>query len=98
MITGTVTDKFSHQAGAMSTATFDFILKGTPAISDENMDAWMEYMFHQRPKPANAKGVEVALETIDPNGNLIQIVALQLVILMAITGSHLLLKYLEHTR
>ena len=33
----------------------------------------MEYMFHQQPKPANAKGVPVSLDTIDPNGNLVHI-------------------------
>ncbi len=33
----------------------------------------MEYMFHQRPKPENATGVEVILETIDPNGNFYEI-------------------------
>lgn len=37
------------------------------------MDAWMEHIFHQRPKPANAKGVEVTLATIDPNGNYYEI-------------------------
>jgi hypothetical protein len=35
------------------------------------MDAWMEYMFHQRPKPTNAIGVDVSLTAIDPNGNYI---------------------------
>ena len=33
----------------------------------------MEYLFQQRPIPTNAKGVEVKLETIDPNGNLVHI-------------------------
>lgn len=30
-------------------------------------------MFHQRPKPTDAKGVEVSLVAIDPNGNYINI-------------------------
>jgi outer membrane protein assembly factor BamB len=72
MITGTVTDQ--SPSGRHNVAgSQDFSLKGTPAISDESMDAWMEYMFHQRPKPDNATGVEVILETIDPNGNFYEI-------------------------
>jgi outer membrane protein assembly factor BamB len=60
MITGTVTDQ---SPGA----------KGTPAIADEDMTAWMEYMYHQRPIPMDAKGVPVKLETLDPNGNFYEI-------------------------
>ncbi|MCW3996829.1 MAG: PQQ-binding-like beta-propeller repeat protein [Candidatus Bathyarchaeota archaeon] len=72
MITGTVTDQ--TQTGRRNLAgSVDFSLKGTPAISDEYMDAWMEYMFHQRPMPTNAKGVDVELHAIDPNGNWIPI-------------------------
>ena len=72
MITGTVTDQ--SPSGRHNVAgSLDFSLKGTPAIGDESMDAWMEYMFHQRPKPTNATGVEVILETIDPNGNFYEI-------------------------
>jgi hypothetical protein len=56
MITGTVTDQ---STGA----------KGTPAISDEYMTAWMEYKYMQKPMPTNAKGVTVKLTAIDPNGN-----------------------------
>ena len=41
----------------------------TPAISDESMDDWMEYLYHQRPFPEDAKGVEVVITTLDPNGN-----------------------------
>jgi hypothetical protein len=37
------------------------------------MDAWMEYMFHQRPIPADAKGVEVVLSVLDPNNNCYEI-------------------------
>jgi hypothetical protein len=72
MITGTVTDQ--SPSGRHNVAgDLDFSLKGTPAISDESMDAWMEYMFHQRPMPTDATGVEVSLDTIDPNGNYVHI-------------------------
>jgi hypothetical protein len=52
---------------------FDFSLKGTPAISDEDMGHWMEYMFMGQGKPENAKGVPVTLSTLDPNGNFYEI-------------------------
>ena len=68
MIKGTVTDQ--TETGRRNTnGDFDFSLKGTPAISDEDMGAWMEYMFMQQGRPEDAKGVEVILETLDPNGN-----------------------------
>jgi hypothetical protein len=60
MITGTVTDQ---SPGA----------PGTPAMADESMDEWMEYLYHERPMPEDAKGVEVVLETLDPNGNFYEI-------------------------
>ncbi|MCW4045866.1 MAG: hypothetical protein NWE94_10170, partial [Candidatus Bathyarchaeota archaeon] len=72
MLTGTVTD--DSPGGCFNTnGKLDFALKGTPAISDEDMGAWMEYLYMQQAYPANAKGVEVTLDTIDPNGNFIHI-------------------------
>jgi outer membrane protein assembly factor BamB len=68
LIKGTVTD--DTPTGRRNTNDeIDFTLKGTPAISDEDMSAWMEYMFMQQAKPKDAKGVEVVIETLDPNGN-----------------------------
>jgi hypothetical protein len=46
---------------------------GTPAISDENMGKWMEYLYMQKPQPTDAKGVQVKLTAIDPNGNTVNI-------------------------
>jgi hypothetical protein len=43
--------------------------KGTPAIGDESMSAWMEYMYMQQAMPTNPQGVTVKLYSIDPNGN-----------------------------
>jgi outer membrane protein assembly factor BamB len=60
VIKGTVTDE---SPGA----------KGTPAISDADQEAWMEYLYQQTTIPANAKGVEVSLDTLDPNGNFVHI-------------------------
>jgi hypothetical protein len=56
MLTGTVTDQSPGQ-------------KGTPAISDADMGAWMEYLHMQKPIPGNAKGVDILLTAIDPTGN-----------------------------
>jgi hypothetical protein len=56
LIEGTVTDQ---SPGA----------KGTPAIADDSMTEWMEYLYHQRSMPTNAKGVTVTLDVIDANGN-----------------------------
>jgi len=72
MITGTVTDQ-SPSGRHNTNDVLDFTLKGTPAISDEDMNAWMQYMFMQQALPATAKGVEVTLDTIDPNGNFVHI-------------------------
>jgi hypothetical protein len=72
MITGTVTDQ-SPSGKRNANDRLDFVLKGTPAISDADQQAWMEYMFMQQAIPQNAKGVEVTLDAIDPNNNFIHI-------------------------
>lgn len=56
MITGTVTDQTPSS-------------KDTPAISDESMTAWMEYLYEQKPYPDDATGVDVILEVTDSNNN-----------------------------
>ena len=72
LIEGTVTDQ--TPSGRLNTNLgLDFTLKGTPAISDEDMEAWMEYLYQQRPIPANAKGVEVVLTVLDPNNNVYEV-------------------------
>jgi hypothetical protein len=48
-------------------------VNGIPAISDEDQEAWMEYLYKQQVMPTNAKGVEVTLDTLDPNGNFVHI-------------------------
>jgi hypothetical protein len=72
MITGTVTDQ-SPSGRINAAGSLDFTLKGTPAISDADQEDWMEYLFQQRPFPANAKGVNVTLDALDPNGNFVHI-------------------------
>jgi putative pyrroloquinoline-quinone binding quinoprotein len=60
VIQGTVTDQ---SPGA----------KGTPAISDQYMTPWMNYLYMDQPKPTQATGVPVSIDAIDPNGNYIHI-------------------------
>ena len=43
------------------------------AVADEDQQAWMEYLYMQQACPTTGKGVEVTLDTIDPNGNWIHI-------------------------
>ena len=68
LLEGTVTDQ-SPSGKRNINGGLDTPLKGTPAISDDDMTAWMEYIYMQQAKPENAKGVEVTLNAIDPNGN-----------------------------
>ena len=42
---------------------------GVPAVSDESMSSWMEYVYMQMPRPTNATGVIVLIDVIDSNGN-----------------------------
>lgn len=41
---------------------------GVPAISDDSMSQWMEYVYIQKPYPEKVTGVEVNLTAIGPNG------------------------------
>ena len=42
---------------------------GVPAVSDDSMSAWMEYVYMQQSMPTNVIGVEVIISVFDPNGN-----------------------------
>ncbi len=56
MIKGTVTDQSPGQ-------------KNTPAIAEESMTTWMEYLYMQKPMPMDAKGVQVKISVVSPDGN-----------------------------
>ena len=71
-ITGTVTDQ-SPSGKRNAEDELAFALKGTPAISDADQNAWMQHIFEQQPLPTTAIGVPVILTAIDPNGNYINI-------------------------
>jgi len=70
LIEGMVTDE---SPGAIKLAKNLGYANGVPAISDEDQQAWMEYVYSQQACPGNAKGVEVSLDTLDPNGNFVHI-------------------------
>jgi outer membrane protein assembly factor BamB len=70
LIKGTVTDVSPGTEEYALTARFP---SGVPAIADESMSDWMAYVYKQFPRPTNATGVEVTLDTVDPNGNWIHI-------------------------
>jgi hypothetical protein len=75
LIEGSVTDESPGTKSSLLTARFP---NGVPAIADEYMSEWMEYLYMQQPLPAietipvpedEVKGVIVKLTAIDPNGN-----------------------------
>ncbi len=49
------------------------LVKGVAAVSDADQKGWMEHIYMQQPAPTNAKGVDISLDTIDPNNNYIHI-------------------------
>jgi hypothetical protein len=62
-ISGTVTDQ------SPGNTSLGIPVAGTPAIADQSMSPWMEYLYMQSPKPTNATGVPVTLSYVDPNNN-----------------------------
>jgi outer membrane protein assembly factor BamB len=70
LIEGTVIDTAAGTKQEEQAARFP---NGVPAIADEHMSEWMEYVYMQKPMPMGATGVEVVLETLDPNGDYYEI-------------------------
>jgi hypothetical protein len=66
LIEGTVIDTAAGTKQNEQAARFP---NGVPAMSDESMSEWMEYVYMQQPSPQDATGVKVHLTAIDPNGN-----------------------------
>ncbi|MBT0158677.1 PQQ-binding-like beta-propeller repeat protein [Candidatus Bathyarchaeota archaeon A05DMB-2] len=66
VIRGTVTDISAGTKQKEQVARFP---NGVPAVSDESMSAWMEYVYMQKPRPTNVTGVKVTLSVIDSNNN-----------------------------
>lgn len=70
IIQGAVTDVSPGTQDYALTARFP---NGVPAVSDSSMSQWMQYVYMQFERPTNATGVQVSLDTVDPNGNNIHI-------------------------
>ncbi len=70
MIKGMVTDESSGTKNPDRIARFP---NGVPAVADESMSEWMEYVYMQQIKPTNATGVPVRLTAIDPSGNTVDV-------------------------
>jgi hypothetical protein len=66
VIRGSVTDT---SAGTMQDEQKARFPNGVPAVSDESMSTWMEYVYMQKPRPTNATGVTVTIDVIDSNNN-----------------------------
>jgi outer membrane protein assembly factor BamB len=65
VLRGSITDQSAGAKAAIASGEFSVV----PCMSDADQAKWMEYIFMQKPKPANAKGVAVHLTATDPNGN-----------------------------
>jgi outer membrane protein assembly factor BamB len=65
-IRGTVMDIAAGSKQKEQAARFPY---GVPAVADESMSAWMEYVYMQKPRPADITGVEVTLSVLDSNNN-----------------------------
>jgi len=66
MIEGMVTD---ISAGTKQTEQAARFPNGVPAVADESMGPWMEYVYLQKPCPEEVMGVQVTLTAFDSNGN-----------------------------
>jgi len=66
LVEGTVMDKSGGTTQDIIATRFP---NGLPAVSEDSMQAWMEYAYQQQIKPTNATGVEVNLAVLDANGN-----------------------------
>ena len=65
-ITGTITDIAAGTQQGEQKARFP---NGVPAVSDESMGRWMEYVYMQKPRPTDTTGVPITLSVVDANGN-----------------------------
>ncbi len=66
LIQGKVTDIASGTKQNEQIARFP---DGVPVVSDASMGVWMEYVYMQKPKPADITGVTVKLTAIDSTGH-----------------------------
>jgi outer membrane protein assembly factor BamB len=65
VVEGSVTDISPGTSEYALTARFP---NGVPALADENMSEWMQYVYMQYERPEDVAGVTVKLEAIDSSG------------------------------
>ena len=65
-IRGTVTD---ISPGTQQNEISMRFPNGVPAVSDESMSRWMEYLYMQQARPTDTIGVPVTISIVDSNGN-----------------------------
>jgi hypothetical protein len=66
LIEGTVID---ISAGSEQEGVIERFPHGLPAVADECMSEWMEYVYMQQIKPEDVEGVKVFVKILDPNGD-----------------------------
>jgi hypothetical protein len=66
LVEGNVIDIAAGTSQAEQAARFP---NGVPAVSDESVGDWMEYVYMQKPRPTDVTGVEVTISVLDPNNN-----------------------------
>jgi len=66
LIEGTIMD---ISAGSEQEGVIERFPHGLPAVADECMKEWMEYVYMQQIEPDNVEGVKVFLKIQDPNGD-----------------------------
>jgi len=66
LVEGTVIDMATGTKQHEQAARFP---NGVPAVSDESMTGWMEYVYMQKPRPIDTTGVPVTISVVDANGN-----------------------------
>jgi outer membrane protein assembly factor BamB len=66
LVEGLVTDVSPGTKDSAITMRFP---NGVPAVSDESMNEWMQYVYMQFPRPSDIVGVEIVISVLDPNNN-----------------------------
>jgi hypothetical protein len=64
-IKGTIMDIAAGTTQHEQSARFP---NGVPAVSDDSMGPWMEYVYMQKPKPEDTMGVPIRIQVVDPSG------------------------------
>jgi hypothetical protein len=70
LVEGLVTDV---SAGTKDHAVAARFPNGVPAVADESMSEWMQYVYLQHRRPAEVVGVEVVVSVLDPNNNFYEV-------------------------